>query len=78
MATITLRLPDNIVHNIDINAHVLHISRSEYIRKAILSMNFDMQKHERSQRLKAASQLVRKESLKINAEFAAIDHDPKA
>jgi len=77
MATVTLRLTDNALRKIDTNAHLLHISRSEYIKKAILEMNQDIQERERRKRLMAASQLVRKESMKINAEFAAIENDPK-
>jgi predicted transcriptional regulator len=78
MTTVTLRLSDNIVHRIDANAHLLHISRSEYIKRAILEMNSEVQEHGRNQRLMAASQLVRKESMKINTEFAAIENDPEA
>ncbi|MBA3812948.1 MAG: CopG family transcriptional regulator [Alphaproteobacteria bacterium] len=78
MTTISLRLPDNIVHRIDVNAHLLHVTRSEYIKKAIIEMNADVQEQTRKQRLMAASQLVRKESMKINAEFAAIEDDPEA
>jgi len=77
MTTVTLRLPDNMVHKIDANANLLHMSRSAYIKKAILEMNYDIQDHERKQRLKAASQRVRQQSIKINAEFAAIENDPE-
>jgi metal-responsive CopG/Arc/MetJ family transcriptional regulator len=78
MSTVTLRLPDNIVNKIDINAHTLHMSRSEYIKKAILAMNFEIQERTRVEKLMAASKRVRQESMKINAEFATIEHDPKA
>lgn len=77
MAIVTFRLPDNVVHKIDINAQILHMSRSEYIKKAILEMNHDVQENERKQRIMAASQRVRQESMKINTEFAAIENDPK-
>ncbi len=78
MSIVTLRLPDNIIHKIDINAHTLNMSRSEYIKKAILEMNLETQERMREKRLIAASQRVREESIKINAEFAAIENDPKA
>ncbi len=78
MTTISLRLPEDIVHRIDVNAHLLHVTRSEYIKKAIIEMNTDVQEQARKERLMAASQLVRKESMKINAEFAAIEDDPEA
>ena len=78
MAIVTLRLPENVIHKIDINAHILQMSRSEYIKKAILEMNSEIQECMRKERLKAASQRVREESMKINAEFAAIENDPEA
>ena len=78
MSVITLRLPDNIVQRLDTNAHILHMSRNEYIKKAISAMNHDIQEHERKRRLQAASKLVRQESMRINAEFAAIEHAPEA
>lgn len=78
MATVTFRLPDNVIHKMDINAQILHMSRSEYIKKAILEMNDDVQENERKKRLMVASQLVRQESRKINAEFAEIENDPEA
>lgn len=78
MPNVTLRLPENVVHKIDVNAHMLHMSRSEYIKKAIFDMNNEIQEHERRRKLMAASQRVREESMKINAEFAAFEHDPEA
>ena len=78
MAIVTLRLSDSIIQKLDTNAHILHMSRSDYIKKAIFAMNHDTQEYERKQRLQAASKLVRQESMKINAEFAAIEHDPEA
>lgn len=77
MTTVTLRLPDNILHKIDANANNLHLSRSEYIKKAVLAMNKEVQEKTRMQRLIAASQMVRQESMIINAEFEAIENDPK-
>jgi predicted transcriptional regulator len=75
MTSVTLRLPDNVVYKVDINAHILHMSRNEYIKKAILAMNYDIQERTRKQKLRDASQRVRQESIKINAEFAAIEHN---
>jgi len=78
MSIVTLRLPNDVIHKIDINAHTLHMSRSEYIKKAILEINFETQERMREKRLIAASQRVRQESIKINAEFAEIENDPDA
>lgn len=78
MSIVTLRLPDNVVHKVDAYAHALHMSRSEYIKRAILEMNSEIQECTRKQKLRDASQRVRQESMKINAEFAAIEYDPKS
>ena len=48
------------------------------LQKLILEMNQAVEIRERKQRLMAASQLVRQESMKVNAEFAAIEDDPEA
>ena len=77
MTTVTLRIPDNIVHNIDAHARSLHLSRSEYIKRAILNMNKVLLEQTRTQRLIAASRKVRQESMIVNAEFGAIEYDPK-
>ncbi len=77
MTTVTLRMPDNLVHNIDAYAMHLHISRSEYIKKAILNMNKMLLEETRAQKLAAASLKVRQESMAVNAEFGEIEYDPK-
>lgn len=77
MATVTIRMPDDIVHNIDAYASDLHLTRSEYIKKAILSMNNMLAKEARAQKLRKASQKVRHESMAVNDEFSAIEYDPK-
>lgn len=43
-----------------------------------IKMNHDVQAEEHKKKLMAASFLVRGESMKINAEFAAIENDPEA
>ena len=78
MTTVTLRLPEKIVHKIDTNAQALDMSRSEYIKKAILEMNKEIRDYKRRQKLMSASKRVRQESMDINAEFSAIENDPEA
>jgi predicted transcriptional regulator len=78
MTIITLRLSDEIVNTVDINAQALHISRSEYIKKAIQEMNKEIQEFNRQHRLMTASLRVREESMRVNEEFSAIENDPKA
>jgi Arc/MetJ-type ribon-helix-helix transcriptional regulator len=74
---VSIRLNDRLLQAIKVNAHLLHLSKTEYIRKAIELMNAETENQKQKERLKNASFLVRKESMKINAEFEDIEHGPK-
>jgi Arc/MetJ-type ribon-helix-helix transcriptional regulator len=75
---ISIRLSDKLLTEMRSKARALHLSQTDYIRKAIERMNRKTKKNERKQRLIEASLRVREESLKVNAEFAEIEHDPEA
>ena len=75
---ITVNIPENIILDADRNAGILHIKRSEYIRKALEYMNNQILKNERYARLQYLSNLVRAESIKVNAEFGKVENDPEA
>ena len=75
---ITVNIPENIILDADSNAGILHIKRSEYIRKALEYMNKQILKNERYARLQYLSNLVRAESIKVNAEFGKVENDPEA
>ncbi len=74
---VSIRLDDQLFQEMKAKANILHLSQTDYIRKAIEHMNNEIKMRERSQRLKQASLSVREESMKINAEFSEIDHDPE-
>jgi predicted transcriptional regulator len=76
-ASISIRLSDELFQDVKSRAHALHLSQTDYIRKAIELMNDETSKQEREHRLKRASMRVREESMKVNAEFGEIEHDPK-
>lgn len=78
MTTVSLRLPDDLLRETEIRAKNLHIPRAEYIRRAIVAMNREMLEQKKRERLKKLSQSVRAESMKINAEFDAIESNPGA
>ena len=75
---ISVRLTDKLVHETKSKARTLHLSQTEYIRKALERMNDEIDNQAREQRLKHASLTVRAQSMKINAEFSDIDNDPDA
>jgi metal-responsive CopG/Arc/MetJ family transcriptional regulator len=78
MAAISLKLPDELAETSGEYAQELKISRSEYIRRAVEEMNKKTRTRLRAQRLAEASRRVRKESMRVNAEFAEIEGDPDA
>jgi len=75
MATISIRLQDDILEEVTTRARELHIPRAEYIRRAIHSMNEKVAREIRRKRIKEASKRVREESMRVNAEFAAVEGD---
>ena len=76
MSSVSMRLPDTLLHELDKRAAELDIPRTEYIRRAIIAMNAALDDAQRHDRLRRASLRVRAESIKVNAEFAAIERAP--
>jgi metal-responsive CopG/Arc/MetJ family transcriptional regulator len=75
MGTISISLPEALLEASTKCAASLHLSRAAYIRRSIERMNREMERRLRTERMKRASHTVRGESLKVNAEFAAIEKD---
>ena len=78
MKSIALKLPDELLDESGRLASELHVSRAEYIRAAIRRMNRKTAARLRAKRLAEISRRVRDESMRVNAEFAAIEVDPDA
>jgi hypothetical protein len=78
VGAISLKLSKELLEASDRCAEALELPRAEYIRQAIVRMTRETHKRLRAQRLAEASQKVRKESMRVNAEFAAIERDPDA
>ena len=78
MESISLKLPQEMLETSERCARALGISRAEYIRRAIERMNRQTtQARARATQMARASRKVRKESMRVNAEFAAIERDPE-
>jgi len=73
MTTVSLRLPDDLLKEAENRAKVLHIPRAEYIRRAIAAMNNEVLAQKRRERLIKVSRRIGSESMKVNAEFDAIE-----
>ena len=78
MTTVSIRLPDALLNETEKRARELRIPRAEYIRRAIESLNASAAAQHRRRRLIEVSRRVRKESLRVNAEFEAIEDAPDA
>jgi len=73
MESVSVKLPKDLLATSARCARVLGIPRAEYIRRAIERMNREVETRARADRMAAASEKVRKESMRVNAEFAAIE-----
>jgi len=71
-----MRLPDELLRELDKRAAELDLPRTEYIRRAIRAMNVAIDDVKRRERLQRASLKVRAESMKVNAQFAALERAP--
>jgi hypothetical protein len=78
MGAISLKLPEDVLESSRRCADTLHLSRAAYIRRAIERMNSQTEALLRAKRLAEASKKVRKESMRVNREFAAIEQAPDA
>ncbi|QEM69615.1 CopG family transcriptional regulator [Geobacter sp. FeAm09] len=78
MTSLSLRIPDNLLHEVDTSAEQLHIPRAAYVRKALEQMNAAVAAERRRARLTEASLKVRAESMRVNAEFDGIEDAPHA
>jgi metal-responsive CopG/Arc/MetJ family transcriptional regulator len=78
MEAISLKLSQELLKESDRYARALGIPRAEYIRRAIERMNREAEVRARAVRLASASRKVRKESMRVNAEFAGIEREPDA
>ena len=78
MSAISLKLPDDLLEASSRCAVALKLSRAAYIRRAVERMNRETQARLRAQRLADASRRVCAKSMKVNAEFAAVERAPGA
>ena len=78
MAAISLKLPEDLLKASGRCAEALQLTRAEYMRRALEEMNRGTRAHLRARRLRDASRKVRGESMRVNAEFAAIERDVDA
>jgi metal-responsive CopG/Arc/MetJ family transcriptional regulator len=76
MNAISMRLPDDVLRELDRRATLLKLSRTQYIREAVRAMNRAVDEKHRRARIRNASLRVRGESLRVNTEFSRIEHDP--
>jgi metal-responsive CopG/Arc/MetJ family transcriptional regulator len=78
MRSIALKLSEELLKESARFAQRLRVTRAEYIRMAIRRMNRKTAARLRAERLGELSRRVRDQSMRVNAEFAAIERDPDA
>lgn len=75
MPVLSIRIPENIVHEVESKAKFLHISRSAYITQAITSLNKKIGEELLQKQMNKASKKVRKSSMRVNLEFSSIEDE---
>lgn len=75
MTTLTIRVSDSLVRDIDMIAQEYHAKRAEVIRQALASMVHENLKSRERAKLIRLSQRVREESMRINEEFSPADYE---
>lgn len=78
MGTISLRIEEELLAEVTNQAKALHLTRTEYLRRAIADMSEKVARDLRRHRLQEASRKVRAESMLVNLEFAEIEDAPDA
>jgi len=73
MKTISLPLPEDLLATCTMAAKALRLSRAAYIRKAVEKMNREFEIRQQTERMAHASRKCRGESMRVNAEFSAIE-----
>jgi hypothetical protein len=73
-----MRIEDALLSEMSNQAKSLHLTRTEYLRRAIAEMNEKVARDLSRQRLQEASRKVRTESMRVNVEFAEIEDAPDA
>ena len=76
MPTISIRIQDEVLEELNERSRNLNIPRAEYVRQAVIAMNEKVDKEFRKERIQEASKRVREESMRINAEFDAVEDAP--
>jgi len=74
MATISLRIPEELLTEVTQHSKEMHIPRTQYIRKSLIRMNQQVELEMRRKRMMSASRRVREESMKVNAEFDTMEY----
>lgn len=77
MSSLTVRLLNKVINEVNNKAKKLHITRSEYVRKSIENMNEQLQQQEHENKFIRVSKLVRNESMIVNSEFSKVEYEPK-
>lgn len=78
MEAISVKLPEDLLKTSGRCAGALRVSRAEYIRRAVEKMNRETEAVLRAKRLAEASKKVRRESMRVNADFSRIERDVDA
>lgn len=75
MSLVTIRISEELMNKTNQIARSLKVSRNEYIKKSILTMNESVNQQELKIQLTKSSKLVRNNSMQVNKDFDEIEYE---
>jgi len=75
MSLVTIRISEELMNKTNQIARSLKVSRNEYIKKSILTMNESVNQQEIKIQLTKSSKLVRNNSMQVNKDFDEIEYE---
>jgi len=75
MSLVTIRISEELINKTNQIARSLKVSRNEYIKKSILTMNESVNQQELKIQLTKSSKLVRNNSMQVNKDFDEIEYE---
>ncbi len=73
MATLSVRLPEELANRLEEDARLANKTRGELVREALVSYFRAQERTRIEEKLGIASHLVREESMRVLAEFEPVD-----
>lgn len=75
MSVLSIRISEDVVHEVESKAKVLNMSKNAYITQAITNLNKKVGQELLQKQMNQASKKVRKDSMRVNLEFSSTEDE---